>query len=60
MSPNPRTRGGNQQGSLSARDERLLRLFEDDSALRYGERTVTEYVAHVRAFLARTLRSPAE
>jgi integrase/recombinase XerD len=52
MSPNPRTCGGNQQGSLSTRDERLLRLFEDDSALRYGERTVTEYVAHVRAFLA--------
>lgn len=52
MSQNPRTCDGNQQGSLSARDERLLRLFEDDSALRYGERTVTEYVAHVRAFLA--------
>jgi integrase/recombinase XerD len=30
---------------------RLVRLFEDDAALRYGERTVTEYVAHVRAFL---------
>ena len=50
----PRTsplRHGNQQGSLSPRDERLLRLFEDDAALRYGERTVVEYLAHVRAFL---------
>ena len=39
---------------MSAKNERLLRLFEDDSALRYGERTVTEYVAHVRAFLSST------
>ena len=31
---------------------RLLRHFEDDLALRYAERTVPEYVAHVRAFLA--------
>ena len=52
MTPKPPPRHGNQQGSLSPRDERLVRLFEDDSALRYGERTVAEYVAHVRAFLA--------
>ena len=31
---------------------RLLRYFEDDLALRYAERTVPEYLAHVRAFLA--------
>jgi integrase/recombinase XerD len=30
---------------------RPLRLFEDDLALRYAERTVPEYMAHVRAFL---------
>ena len=29
-----------------------MRLFADDAALRYGERTVLEYLAHVRAFLA--------
>ena len=33
---------------------RLLRHFEDDLALRYAERTVPEYLAHVRAFLAWT------
>lgn len=37
---------------MSAKAKKLLRLFEDDLALRYGERTVPEYVAHVRAFLA--------
>jgi integrase/recombinase XerD len=37
---------------VSAKAERLLRLYEDDLALRYGERTVVEYLAHVRAFLA--------
>ena len=37
---------------MSARNERVLRRFEDDAALRHGERTVIEYVAHVRAFLA--------
>ncbi len=52
MTPTSPLRHGNQRGSLSARDERLVRLFEDDAALRYGERTVPEYVAHVRAFLA--------
>ena len=54
MSPNMRTCGASQQGSLSAKNERLLRRFEDDLALRYAERTVPEYVAHVRGFLAWT------
>jgi integrase/recombinase XerD len=51
MSPNPRTCGANQQGSLSAKNKLLLRRFEDDLAIRYAERTVPEYVAHVRGFL---------
>jgi integrase/recombinase XerD len=38
--------------------ERILRLFGDDSAVRYAERTVSEYVAHVRAFLAWTEAKP--
>jgi integrase/recombinase XerD len=52
MSAKSPPRHGNQQASLSAKNERLVRLFEDDAALRYGERTVIEYLAHVRAFLA--------
>jgi integrase/recombinase XerD len=35
---------------VSARPSRLLQSYEDDLALRYGERTVPEYLAHVRAF----------
>ncbi len=31
---------------------RVVRLFGDDAAVRYSERTVTEYAAHVRGFLA--------
>ena len=34
----------------------LLRSFEDDLALRYAERTVPEYLAHVRSFIAWTER----
>ena len=37
---------------MSAKPGRVLRLFEDDLHLRYAERTVPEYLAHVRAFLA--------
>ena len=40
-----------QQGSLSTKVARLVRLFEDDAAVRYAERTATEYAANVRAFL---------
>jgi len=54
MGSKPPPRHGNQLGSLSAKNERLLRRFEDDLALRYAERTVPEYVAHVRGFLAWT------
>ena len=52
LPPTSPLRQRNQQGSLSAKNERLLRRFEDDLALRYAERTVPEYVAHVRGFLA--------
>ncbi len=52
MPQKPPPRHGNQQGSLSPKAERLVQLFADDAAVRYGERTVPEYVAHVRAFLA--------
>lgn len=31
---------------------RLLKLYEDDLDVRYGERTAPEYLAHVRSFLA--------
>ena len=37
---------------MSAKAARLVRLYEEDLALRYGERTVVEYLSHVRAFLA--------
>jgi integrase/recombinase XerD len=37
---------------VSAKTVRLLRLYEEDLALRYGERTVPEYLSHVRALLA--------
>jgi hypothetical protein len=52
LPPTSPLRQRNQQASLSAKNEGLLRRFEDDLALRYAERTVPEYVAHVRAFLA--------
>jgi integrase/recombinase XerD len=52
ITPNPRTCDQNQRGRVSARASRLLQLYEDDLALHYGERTVVEYLAHVRAFLA--------
>jgi len=54
MAPTSPLRHRNQQASLSAKNETLLRRFEDDLALRYAERTVPEYVAHVRGFLAWT------
>jgi integrase/recombinase XerD len=49
--PTSPLRHGSQQGSVSARRARLLRLYEDDLMLRYGERTVPEYLSHVRSFL---------
>lgn len=37
---------------MSVKAEALLRRYAEDLALRHAERTVPEYVAHVRAFLA--------
>ncbi len=50
LAPTSPLRHGNQRGRVSARASRLLELYEDDLALHYGERTVIEYLAHVRAF----------
>lgn len=53
MSVYPPLRHRNIQASVSARTAkmaRLLTLYEDDLDLRYGERTVPDYMAHVRAF----------
>lgn len=47
-----RDREAHLRASLSAKPATLLRQYEDDLALRYAERTVPEYLAHVRAFLA--------
>jgi integrase/recombinase XerD len=58
-----RDREGSLEGRVSAKAEALLRRYAEDLALRYAERTVPEYVAHVRAFLtwieARGLVLPA-
>ena len=51
MSPNPRTCDGNQQGSLSASDGRLIRQYEESLGVRYSERTVEHYLADVRFLL---------
>ena len=37
---------------MSGKTRHLLRLYEDDLSLRYAERTVPEYLAHLRAFFA--------
>jgi integrase/recombinase XerD len=52
MTSKSRKREQNQRGRVSARASRLLEPYEDDLALRYGERTVPEYIAHVRSFFA--------
>jgi integrase/recombinase XerD len=63
MTPNLPPRRGAQRGRVSAKLDTLLRHYEDDLALRYAERTVPEYIAHVRAFLGwldtRSLSLPA-
>lgn len=49
------TRHGNQQGSVSGvsrKTARLIRLYEEDLQVRYGDRTSSGYRGHVRAFLA--------
>jgi integrase/recombinase XerD len=53
MTPKPPPRHGNQQGSVSASDQKLFRLFTEDMETRYAERTAEHYVGDVREFLAR-------
>ncbi len=50
MSPTSSLRHGNQQATMSAKTKRLLRFYEDELHVRYGERTITEYRSHVKAF----------
>lgn len=52
IGPKSRDREGSLEGRGSTKAEALRRRYEEDLALRYAERTVPEYVAHVRAFLA--------
>jgi hypothetical protein len=54
-----RDREASLQGRVSAKAKGLLRRFDEDLAVRYAERTVPEYVAHLRAFLAWLQRLPA-
>lgn len=49
---NPPLRQENQQGSVSAKTSRLLRLYEDDLRVRHGARTCETYLAEVKVFLA--------
>jgi integrase/recombinase XerD len=51
MTPKSRKREQNQQGSLSAKTARLLKLYEDDLAVRYRPRTGPAFLAAVRFFL---------
>lgn len=51
ITPNPRRCEQNQRGSVSAKTRRLLKLYQDDIRVRYYERTVEGYLAHVQAFL---------
>ena len=52
MTSKPPPRHGSQQGSVSARTERLLRLYREDLEVRFAERTAREYLGHVHSFLA--------
>jgi len=53
MTPNPPLRQGSQQGSLSAKTRRVLKLYEDDLRLRYSDRTGPHYLADVGLKLPR-------
>ena len=50
MSPTSPLRHGNQQATMSAKTKRLLGFYEDELHVRYGERTISEYRSHVKAF----------
>jgi integrase/recombinase XerD len=49
--PTSPPRQGNQQGSVSAKDQRLFRLFEDDVRTRFARRTGEHYTADTQLFL---------
>jgi integrase/recombinase XerD len=51
MTPKSPPRHENQQGSVSAKDRRLFRLFEEDVLVRFSRRTVEHYTADARLFL---------
>ena len=56
IDPKSPPRHGSQQGSVSAGAVRLLRLYDDDLRVRYGEATACEYVRlgwHLLRWLAR-------
>lgn len=50
--PNPRTREGNQQASLSTKQARLVQLYAEEAALRYEPGTARNYLHEIRSFLA--------
>jgi len=52
MTPKPPPRHQNQQGSMSAKDRQLFRLFEEDVEIRYARRTAEHYVADTLAFVS--------
>ncbi len=52
LTPNSPPRHENQQGSLSVRTKRLVRLYGDALEVRFAERTAREYMALVGSFLA--------
>ena len=51
MTSSSRVREENQQATMSKKTERLLKEYEDDLHVRYGETTIRGYLGHVRAFL---------
>lgn len=51
ITPNLPPRHESQQGSLSAKTSRLVRLFEDESLVRYARRTASNYLRQVRRLL---------
>jgi integrase/recombinase XerD len=52
VTPKSRTREGNQQGSVSAKERHLLALYAEDLEAHYPGRTPEEYLRGVRVFLA--------
>jgi integrase/recombinase XerD len=51
LTPKSPLRHGTQQGSVSARATRLLRLYEDELRIRFAERTIPDYLSRARVLL---------